>query len=109
MPSAVGAQNLNYWATREVLKGIGSCILDTCTQSLSLSLTHPVTSPPESVPVVSQGFQNFLPPHLLLPMALQLPLAAQVRVWFDLGRGLWQLPLGSPLKYLLSAQPLPGT
>ena len=41
MPSAVGAQNLNYWATREVLKGIGSCILDTCTQSLSLSLSHP--------------------------------------------------------------------
>ena len=79
MPSAVEVQSLNHWTTREVLKGhrlLHFRCLYTVPLSLLSSLTHPVTSSLKTVPVVSQGFWNPLPPDLLLPMALQLASSA---------------------------------
>lgn len=43
-----------------------------CTQSLSPSLIHPVTSAISTVPVVSQSFQNLLPHCSLFSEAPQL-------------------------------------
>ena len=89
------------------LKAIGSCVLDTCTQSLSLCLTFsypPCDFFPRNC---FSGFPRFPEPSptwLTPPHGPPVGLFSSQSVWFVPGRGLWQLPLGFPLKYLLSEQ-----